>query len=147
MREIINVWDTSIRTKDTKKTRIWPKPERINHHPLCNGRTGWLLAIWAIPAHFRKWDIGETVATYRFTKQMPIHVHIRGDCSCLSFSQSWHRWARSLQRQKPPTLPNTEGMSLRSLWSWAGLRGVWLWGTHLRFGQRCMDAHLRALLR
>jgi len=72
----------------------------------------------------RQRDIGETVATCRFNQQLLIHIHTRGVSGCLSFSQSWHHRARLLRHHKPQMVQLTEGMSLRSSWSWARLWGL-----------------------
>jgi len=70
-------------------------------------------------------DIRETVATCRFNQHLLIHIHIRDVSGSISFWQSWHCRARFLQRHIPQMLQPTEGMSLRSSWSWGRLQGLW----------------------
>jgi hypothetical protein len=69
-------------------------------------------------------DSRETVATCRFAEQLLIHIHIWGVCSCLSLSHSCHLCSRFFRHHKPQTLQSTEGISLRSSWFWARLRGL-----------------------
>jgi hypothetical protein len=49
----------------------------------------------------RERDSWETVTTCRFNLQLLIYIHIpihiQGVSGCLSFSQSWHGWARFLR--------------------------------------------------
>ena len=92
-------------------------------------------------------DIGETVATCRFTDQLLMHNDIRGVSGCLTFSQGWRRWARFLRRQRPQQLQPTEQKNHRSAWSWVSLRGLGPWGRRRRLWLWCMLTHLLALLR
>jgi hypothetical protein len=81
-------------------------------------------------------DIGETVATCRFNLQLlihiQIHIHIGSVSGGLRFSQSGHRQAKFLERQKLQMLQPTERISVRRSWLWARLRGLWLWGRRWR---------------
>jgi hypothetical protein len=70
-------------------------------------------------------DIRESVATCRFAECLLLHIDIRSVSGCLTFLRSWHRWARFLLLHTPQKLPPKEGISLRSLWSWGRLQGLW----------------------
>jgi hypothetical protein len=95
----------------------------------------------------RERAIGESVATCRFAEYLLLHIDIRSVSGCLSFLQSWHRWARILLLHTPQELLPTEGISLRSLWSWGRLQGLWRCGSRLRLWPWGMHAHLLALLK
>jgi len=79
---------------------------------------------------YREWhimvtDIRETVATCQFAQQLLIPIHIQRVCSCLSFSQSWHCWARFCDIPCPTTSSSLSGYLSRvrgSGWG-SGVRG------------------------
>jgi hypothetical protein len=95
----------------------------------------------------RESDIGENVATCRSAEWLLLLIEIRGVSGCLSFSQSWRRWARFLRRHKLQILQRTEGVSLRSSWMWGRLQGVLPWGRRWRLWPWGMLTHLLALFR
>jgi hypothetical protein len=64
---------------------------------------------------FGERDIRETIGTCQIAYLLLIHINIRGVSGCISLSQSWHCWARFLQRHKPYFLQLTEGMTHQSL--------------------------------
>jgi hypothetical protein len=66
-----------------------------------------------------------TVSTSGFAEQMLIHIHLLGISGCISFSHSWHRWARFLCHHKLNILQPTDGMSLQSVWLWALFQSLW----------------------
>jgi len=87
-------------------------------------------------------DIGDTVAACRFAKQLLIQIHFRGISGCLSLSQKWPHQARFLWHHQPHFYQPTQGMSLRSSWSWARLWGLWPWGRRQRLWLSGMLAKL-----
>jgi hypothetical protein len=104
---VVLAWLSKIVTQRSVSTKV-------SFHTRQRGSTEAHLRVRGIiERDVREKEIRETVAACQFTKQLQIHIDIRGMFGWLSFLQSWHCRVWFLEPHKTQIFKRSEGISLR----------------------------------